>query len=86
MRRFFDTICPKYSLPDKGRLFNSLLPQVETQVESKIRELITPDSRPCVTVDIYIYIWSNRQMRSYLGITGHLIPKDLELQRLLVPF
>jgi hypothetical protein len=80
MRKFVDTICPKYSLPDKGRLVESLLPQVETQVESKIRELITPDSRPCVTVDI----WSNRQMRSYLGITGHLISKDFRMITFLI--
>jgi hypothetical protein len=44
-------------------------------IESRIKNLIASTDSVCVTVDL----WSNRQMRSYLGVTGHLVDSNFNM-------
>ena len=54
---------------------NTLIPHEVQLIEAKIKSLIGSTGSVCICVDI----WSNRQMRSYLGVTGHLVDTNYDM-------
>ena len=66
-------------MPCRKHLSNTLLKSkyidVKTQTDKKFKMV----NSVCVTLDI----WSNRKMRSYIGITGHFI-LELSLESVML--
>ena len=65
LKEFLSIVAPHYSLPGKDRLVLTLIPQHVQKIENTIRAMIC-ETAVSMTVDI----WTTRQNRSFLGITG----------------
>ena len=61
-------VAVQYAFPGKSRIMENLIPSQAKIIEFKLKTLIDKAGSLCVTVDI----WSNRQMRSFFGVTGQL--------------
>ena len=59
----------RYQLPSRKLLRVKLLPETSAKMKENIVQRLQKASSVCVTVDL----WSNRQLRSYIGITAHFI-------------
>ena len=59
----------RYQVPSHKHYVNTLLQEEATRVHSDVLPQLSCAESVCVTLDI----WSSRQMRSYLGITGHFL-------------
>ena len=70
---------PRFSMPTRRRLTTSLLSTVSADVETKLKLEMQQAQDLCLTVDL----WSSRDMRSFLGITGHFI-LDYTLQSIMI--
>lgn len=68
-RNLMETADPKYQMPSRKYLSSKLLLEKSTEVRNNIMHQMKLAENICLTVDI----WSSRQMRGYLGITGHFI-------------
>jgi len=73
-------VAPQYAFPGKSRIMENLIPSQAKIIELKLKTLIGKAGSLCVTVDI----WSNRQMRSFFGVTGHLIDEDFKMSSFLL--
>ncbi|KAJ8273908.1 hypothetical protein GJAV_G00106820 [Gymnothorax javanicus] len=60
---------PRFSVPERKKLSSLVLSAVCSDVETKLKLQMHQAQDLCLTVDI----WSSRDMRSFLGITGHFI-------------
>ena len=69
MKDYCAKLNPSYKLPCRQTLGTSLIPKRSADIKSKLDELLTFATNLAVTVDL----WSSRHMRSFIGITGHLI-------------
>lgn len=58
---------PCYSIPSRKELSSKLLPSQTQQLQEHLNKKFRSVGYVCVTVDL----WTNRQMRSYIGITCH---------------
>jgi len=56
-------------MPTRKHLSTKLLPQRHSQLHGKVTDLLQLARSVCATLDL----WTNRQMRSYLGVTCHFI-------------
>ena len=71
---------PNYQVPSRKFLSSKLLKQKFEEVQSSLKQQLNNSvNHLCLTVDI----WSSRQMRSYLGITGHFI-NDFSLHSIML--
>ena len=60
---------PRYTMPSRKHLSNQLIPKRYTRLFSTTVALLKKAPQVCVTLDM----WTNRQMRSYFGMTAHFI-------------
>ena len=60
---------PHFTMPNRKKLRSSLLPTICADVETKLKVQLNQAQDICITVDL----WSSRDMRSFLGMTGHFI-------------
>lgn len=60
---------PRYQIPSRKQLSNKLLHEKSTEIQYIVKEQLAKAESVCLTVDL----WSNRQMKGFLGITGHFI-------------
>ena len=60
---------PRFTMPNRKRLRSTVLPTIYGDVENRLKLKLQQAQDLCLTVDI----WSSRDMRSFLGITGHFI-------------
>ena len=65
--KMFHAVDPRYQLPPRTHLTTTLITNKTTPLPNKMREELSNVASVCVTIDL----WTSRQMRSYLGITGH---------------
>jgi hypothetical protein len=70
-QHFIAVLEPKYVNPNRTTISSKLL-DITTVTESKIKEKMTAVINVSITVDI----WSDRKMRRFLGITGHVLEVD----------
>ena len=70
---------PCYLMPSRKYLSTKLLTDHYNMLYASINKYFTLTSKVCLTMDI----WTNRQMRSYLGVTGHFI-EDFKLQSIIL--
>ncbi|XP_063438060.1 zinc finger BED domain-containing protein 4-like [Mytilus trossulus] len=68
-KTFVESLNPKYQLPSRKHLSTKLLHQKASNIQSNIKEKLRSAESVCLTIDL----WSNRQMKGFLGITGHFI-------------
>ena len=80
LRDFLSVIAPEYSIPCLKTFIHTLLPQECQKVENIIRGILGLTDYCSITVDL----WSNMQMRSYIGITCHLIDNNFQLHSFLL--
>ena len=66
---FMEAANPQFQVPGRKHLSTKLLPQRSSEIRKDIQNILRKAPVVCVTVDI----WSSRQLRSYLGITAHVI-------------
>ena len=60
-----EALDPKYQIPSRKHLSTKLLHQKSTKIQSSLREQLRSVESVCLTIDL----WSNRQMKGFLGIT-----------------
>lgn len=78
-RSLLQTANPCYQVPTRKYLVNTLLQEKYNEVRDKVNVALQNAQWVSVTLDI----WSNHQMRSYLGITGHFID-DWKLENVVL--
>ncbi|XP_011408936.1 PREDICTED: zinc finger BED domain-containing protein 1-like, partial [Amphimedon queenslandica] len=79
-KKFIEILDPKYQVPSQKHLSNVLLKKKYSVVKNKVIEKVSK----ATTINLAIDLWSNRQMKSYLGITGHFISKQWELESVML--
>lgn len=75
-RKFASILDPQYQLPSRKHLSTVLLAKKYDDLKKKLRDKLEKVSSINLTIDL----WSNRQMRSYFGITGHYILNEWNLE------
>lgn len=60
---------PKYQLPSRKHFTSKLLHEKSSEKRENIKAVLKKAESVCLTIDL----WSSRQMRGFLGITGHFI-------------
>ena len=60
---------PRYQMPSRTFLTSKLLHEKSTEVKNNLKGQLKKGQSVCLTIGF----WSNRQMRGFLGITGHFI-------------
>lgn len=68
-KTLIESLNPKYQLPSRKHLSTKILQQKSSEIQSDIKEKLRSVQSVCLTIDL----WSNRQMKGFLGITGHFI-------------
>ena len=58
---------PQYGLPSRKHLSKNLLIKKYDKLKAEIKSQLSSVKAINLTIDL----WSNRQMRSFIGITGH---------------
>ena len=79
-QKLLKALDPQYSLPSRKHLSTTLLTKKYEQLKAHIKSRL----RSVSTVNLTIDLWSNRQMRSYLGITAHYITDEWELEHIML--
>ena len=60
---------PRFAMPSRKHLSTKLLPQRAANVQMELKLQMSSAEDICLTVDL----WSSRDMRSFMGITGHFV-------------
>ena len=68
-RNFICKLDPKYQMPTRKHLSTKLIKENIFRTHENITKKVEQVHSIALTTDL----WSNRQMKSYIGITGHLI-------------
>ncbi len=75
-RRFASILDPQYQPPSRKHLSQVLLKKKYCVLKNELRDKL----KKTKTVNLTVDLWSNRQMRSYIGITGHYISEKWSLE------
>ncbi|XP_041371558.1 zinc finger BED domain-containing protein 4-like [Gigantopelta aegis] len=67
--RLFDAVDPRYQLPSRKHLSTNLITDTATHLQENMRKAMSKVR----SVSVTIVLWTNRHMRTYLGITGHFV-------------
>ena len=68
-RHFMETVDPKYQPMSRTSVVSSRIPKLVQSLKETISERLSRCSSVSTTVDI----WSDRKMRSYMGVTAHTV-------------
>ena len=68
-RNLMEKANPKYQVPSRKHLTSKLI----HEKVSNLKESIIGELKSVTNVCLALDLWSNRQMREFLGITGHYI-------------
>ena len=68
-RNLVGLLDPKYSVPSRKHFSQTLLTNKVSDVEKRLKTQLQQAQSVCLTIDL----WSSRQMRGYMGVTGHFI-------------
>ena len=80
-KKFMHDVDPRYKMISRRSIVRSHLPNAYARCAEKMRGLCNQSSHVSLTLDI----WTDRRMRSYLGITMHTVIDD-KFQSLLLSF
>lgn len=79
-KQFVYKLDPKYQIPSRKHLSYVLLQKKYEHIKVTVKETLGKVK----TVNLTIDLWSNRQMRSYLGINAHLLTEDWSMESLVL--
>ena len=79
-KKFVETLDPMYQVPSRKQLSTVLLKKKYSAVKNMILEKLSKAQTIHLTIDL----WSNHQMRSFLGITGHYISEEWVLESVML--
>lgn len=79
-QKFVSTLEPQYQMPSRKHLSRVLLKKKYDTVKSNLLDQLQKIKYINVTVDL----WSNRQMKSYLGMTGHYISDQWTIESVML--
>lgn len=71
-RNFLDVLDSKYTPVSRTSLTEKLIPHLVTKVKGDIIKALDVHSNVAITSDL----WSDRMLRSFLGVTAHVVCKD----------
>lgn len=71
-RRFLNVLDSKYTPVSRTSLTEKRIPHLVTKVKGDIIKALEVQSNVAITTDL----WSDRRLRSYLGVTAHVACKD----------
>ena len=80
LRDLFNTAVPEYAVPGLHKFLETMVPAEFNRIEIKLNDILKQANFCSITLDL----WSNRQMRSYIGITCHLIDSNFKLHSFLL--
>ena len=75
-KNFVHKLDPQYQLPSRKHLSTTMLKKRYEIIKSGLREKL----QMVTTVNLTIDLWTNRQMKSYLGITAHFLSEEWLLE------
>ena len=78
-RKLVNKLDPRYQLPSRKHLSTNLLQAKSETVLDAVKESLQSAPSVCLTIDL----WSNRQMKGFLGITGHFI-EDWDMRTVMI--
>lgn len=64
-----ESLNPRYQLPSRKHFSTKLLLERSTSIQNSLKSKLRAVESVCLTIDL----WSNRQMKGFIGITGHFI-------------
>ncbi len=76
-QKLLESLDPQYCLPSRKHLSRNLL-------KKKLKDQVKDRLSAVKVVNLTLDLWSNRQMRSYLGITGHYISAEWKLEHIML--
>lgn len=68
-KNLLEKLNPKYQVPSRKTLTNKLIHEKCSEMRNNIKHKLKAAQNICLTLDL----WSSRQMRAFLGVTGHYI-------------
>lgn len=68
-RDFVADLDSRYQVPSRDHLSHKLLRNKSSCIQNDLKQQLKMAASVCLTIDL----WSNRQMKGFLGITGHYI-------------
>ena len=72
-RNFMELICNKWK-PSTRRILDPLFKKSKIQVMSFIKDSLNQAQYVSLTIDV----WSDRRLRSFLGVTAHFVDEKFE--------
>ena len=78
--KFKNFVDPMYQVPSRKQFSTFLLKKKYLAVKEKILKELSKTQ----TIHLFINLWSNRQMRLYLGVTGHYLSDDWILESVML--
>ena len=70
---------PRYQLPSRKHLSSKLLNEKAEEIRDEVKKQLKRAESVCLAVDL----WSDKQMKGFLGITGHFI-LDWQLKSVMI--
>ena len=68
-RNLCEQLDPRFQMPRRKYLSSKLLQEKSSEIENNLKLRLKKAQSVCLTINL----WSNRQMKGFLGITGHFI-------------
>ena len=78
-RNLCEQLNPRFQVPSRSHLTKKLLHEKSSEIQSNLKLRLKKAQSVCLTIDM----WSNRQMKGFLGITGHYIV-DWTMQSVMI--
>uniref|UniRef100_A0A1X7VMZ3 HAT C-terminal dimerisation domain-containing protein n=1 Tax=Amphimedon queenslandica TaxID=400682 RepID=A0A1X7VMZ3_AMPQE len=79
-KSFVHSLDPQYQLPSRKHLSTVLLTKKYCEIRAKVLHLLQNASSINLTMDL----WTNRQMRLFVGITGHYISNNWQMESVML--
>ena len=78
-KKFVNLLDSRYTVPSRKHMSTTLLTKKHEEIQTKVHKLLHETECVSLTLDL----WSNRQMRGFLGITCHFI-QDWSMKSLML--
>lgn len=79
-KSFVQSLDPQYQLPSRKHLSTILLKKKYSEIRSDVVHRL--ESTP--SINLTMVLWSNRQMRSFVGITGHFVSDAWKMESVML--
>jgi len=79
LRRFFHDVDPKFVVPCRQTVSNTILPTLQKNAQQKLERVLESSEHVALTTDI----WTDRRAHAFLGVTVHAFQTGQAISRLL---